>query len=241
METVADGWQKIWVDLCSDNGQLVLSIGLLEGRNGNHVFKERGQEVIFGGFEIYEKRRQVTAISDLPLGSDSCQWDMIEGLNAEVTQECPVITGRPIMRLAAAGPEGRHALGACFGGLSAGRVFRAIAWVKGNISVMIEARDALDPYIAKPLNYGVARFDLAGRLVMDRGGDIVRCGMETASDGWRKIWVELCSDNGQLVTSIGLIEGRNGNHVFKERGQEVIFGGFEVHEKSEFRRNQVAA
>ena len=58
-----------------------------------------------------------------------------------------MVTGQQIMRLAAAGPEGRHALGARFGGFSHGGTCRAIAWFKAepSVGVMIEARDTHDP------------------------------------------------------------------------------------------------
>jgi acyl-CoA synthetase (AMP-forming)/AMP-acid ligase II/acyl carrier protein len=182
---------------------------------------------------------QVTDIHELPPfpqePSESCQWDMVEGLDAEVIQEAPIIPGFHIMRLAAAGPDGRHALGARFDGLSPGGIFRAITWVKteGNVWVMIEARDSVDPHTGRPLNYGVARLDLGGPSIVNVGGAILKSGIEAAEDGWQKIWVELRSGNGRLVISIGLLEGSNGNHVFKEWGQEVTFGGFEIYESSE--------
>jgi acyl carrier protein len=180
-------------------------------------------------------KSQVTNIRELPPLSDSPselrQWDVIEGLNAEVIQESPVINGQRIMRLAAAGPEGRHALGACFGGLSPGKTYRAIAWVKTepDVRVMIEARDTVDPHTGKPPNYGVARFDLAGRSVVNRTGDILNSGMEAAEDGWQRTWVDLRISGGQVFVLMGLLEGSNNRHVFKERGQELTFGGFEIH------------
>jgi hypothetical protein len=177
---------------------------------------------------------QVTNIRELPLLSGSPselrQWDVIEGLNAEVIQESSVVNGQRIMRLAAAGPEGRHALGARFGGFSPGKVYRAIAWVRTepDVRVMIEARDTVDPHTGKPPNYGVARFDLAGRSVVNRTGDILSSGMEAADDGWQKIWVDLRSSDGELFVLIGLLEGSNNRHVFRERGQEVTFGGIQI-------------
>jgi len=52
VETVADDWVKVWVDLRSKDGQIFALFGLLEGRNNLHVFTAAGQSVIFGGFEI---------------------------------------------------------------------------------------------------------------------------------------------------------------------------------------------
>ena len=73
-------------------------------------------------------------------------------------------SGQRILRLVAVGTDGRHALGARFGGLAPDRLYRAVAWVKAEpgVSVMIEARDTVDPLTGKPSNYGVARFNLGG-------------------------------------------------------------------------------
>jgi pimeloyl-ACP methyl ester carboxylesterase len=176
----------------------------------------------------------VTDIRELPplpqAPSEPRQWHLIEGLNAEVIEGSPMVTGQHIMRLAAAGPEGRHALGARFGGFSHGGTCRAIAWFKTEpgVRVMIEARDTHDPLTGKPSNYGVASFNLADRSIVNRTGDILNSGMEAAQDGWQKIWVELRSSDGQVFVLMGLLEGGNNRHVFKERGQEVTFGGFEI-------------
>ena len=269
VETAGDGWEKLWVDLRSRDGQMFVLIGLLEGSNNRHVFRAAGQEVTFGGFEISPPRvvkslsqvgsppprtdivTKVTNISELPPlpESSSAPWDLIEGLNAEVVQGSAVVSGQRILRLVAVGADGRHALAvrfgdlapsgiyravawvkASFGGLASSRIYRATAWVKAEpgVRVMIEARDSFDPHTGKPSNYGVARFDLAARSVVNSTGDIIASGVDAAEHDWAKVWVDLRSRDGQIFALIGLLEGRNNRHVFTAAGQSVIFGGFEI-------------
>jgi pimeloyl-ACP methyl ester carboxylesterase len=171
---------------------------------------------------------QVTNIRELPLLH---QWDVFDGLHAEVIEGTSVVGGQQILRLAAVG-DGRHALGARFCGLVPGGKYRAITWIKTepDTQVMIEARDSIDPHTGKPSNYGVARFDLATRSIVNVTGDILNSGMEAAEDGWQKISVELRSRDGHVFVLLALVEGNRGGHVFKERGQEVTFGGFDIYD-----------
>ena len=56
-----------------------------------------------------------------PLSGVLCRpdwWDLIDGLSAEAVETPAVVTGQRILRLVAAGADGRHALGARFGGLA---------------------------------------------------------------------------------------------------------------------------
>jgi hypothetical protein len=247
VDAAANDWVKVWVDLRGRDGQVFVSIGLLEGPSNLHVFKSAGQEVTFGGFEISPPRAvrtssqvsspvrtQVTNISELPAlpefpaGPD--RWDLIDGLSAESVEESAVVSGQRILRLVAVGADGRHALGARFHGLAPGGAYRAIAWVKAEprIRVMIETRDSRDPQTGKPSNYGVARFNPADPSILDSTGDILASGMEVAADEWVKLWVDLRSKDGQLFVLLGLLEGPNNRHVFKAAGQEMTFGGFEI-------------
>jgi hypothetical protein len=245
VDAVEDGWVKLWVDLNNKDGQLFVLIGLLEGLNNQHVFKAAGQEVTFGGFEISPARpvqtssqadlpTRATSIDELPPVSESSsgpdRWDLIEGLNAEGVKRPAVVLGQRILRLVAVGADGRHALGARFGGLAPGGVYRAIAWVKAEpgVRVMIAARDSVDQQTGRPSNYGVAKIDLSTRTVMSSTGDILASEVDTVEDGWVKLWVDLNSKDGQIFVLIGLLEGLNNQHVFKAGGQEVTFGGFEI-------------
>jgi hypothetical protein len=177
---------------------------------------------------------KVTTISELPPlpGSPSTPngWDLIEGLNADVLQGSAVVSGQRILRLVAVGADRRHALGVRFDDLAPSGIYRATAWVKAEpgVRLMIEARDSFDPHTGKPANYGVARFDLAARSVVNSTGDIVASGVEAAADGWVKVWIDLRSRDGKIFALIGLLEGNNNQHVFTPADQSVIFGGFEI-------------
>jgi hypothetical protein len=247
-DPAADGWEKIWVDLRSRDGQLFVTLVLLEGLNNRHIFNAAGQEVSFGGFEISPARpvqtssqvgllARATNVDELPPLSESPfgleRWDLIEGLNAEVVERPAMITGQRILHLVAAGADGRHVLGARFSGLDPGGVYRLSAWVRAEpgARLMIEARDSIDPLTGKPSNYGVAQVDLAARSIISSTGDILASGVGAAADDWVKLWVDLRSRDGQLFALIGLLEGGNNRSVFKAAGQNVEFGGFEISPK----------
>jgi hypothetical protein len=93
---------------------------------------------------------------------------------------------------------------------------------------MLEARDSVDWHTGQPSNYGVARFDLATRSVVNFYGNIIARGVDAAGDDWVKLWVDLRSRDGQLFVLMGLLEGRNNRYAFRAAGQSVIFGGFEI-------------
>jgi hypothetical protein len=200
--------------------------------------------------------------------SGSNKWDLVEGLSVEVVQGLAVVSGQHILRLVAAGANGRHALAARFHApapaesvlsdaslreilthfVEPGGIYRAVAWVKarffGNpksiyratawvkaepgVRLMIEARDSVEPRTGNPSNYGVAKFDLSARSVVDSTGNILASGVEAAADGWVKVWIDLRSRDGQIFALIGLLEGSNNQHVFTPADQSMIFGGFET-------------
>ena len=177
---------------------------------------------------------KVTNISELPplpepaTGPD--RWDLIEGLSAEMVQGSARVSGQRILQLVAVGADSRHALGARSGDLAPERIYRTVAWVKAEpgVRVMMEARDSVNSHTGNPSNYGIARFDLAARSVVNSAGDIIASGVELAADDWMKLWVDLRSRDGEVFVTIGLLEGLNNQHVFTAAGQEVKFGGFEI-------------
>jgi hypothetical protein len=111
-----------------------------------------------------------------------------------------------------------------------GPVYRAIAWVKAEpgVRVAIEAHDAVDPLTGRPSNSGDARADLAAGSIGHATGDILASGVEAAGDGWAKAWVELCSKDGEVFVTIGLLAGRANRSVFNAAGQEITLEGFEI-------------
>ena len=175
--------------------------------------------------------RQVTDISELPplpeFFSTPIDWDFIEGLNAEALQGSPMVRGWHILRLIAVNADGRfdtrHALGARFRGLTPNGVYRTIAWVKAkpDVRVMMAARDFVS-------NEGVAQFNPAAHSVVNSTGDILASGVEADAEGWMKLRIDLRSQDGQVFVVLGLLENRNGKHIFKAARQEVTFGGFEI-------------
>ena len=242
-ESAFGGWTRIWIDLQSNDGQIFIVLGLLEGSNGRHVFAASGQNVIFGGFQIAEPGSSppesisvapITHIEDLPLLSETSSvpsnWDLFEGLSAEVVQGPPVAHGQPVLKLIAVGTDGRHALGIRFADLSPGVVYRASAWVKTRpgVQIMIEVRDAVEQASGSPSSYGIAQFHPSAQTIVNSRGDIIAAGAEATASGWVQVWVDLRVKNGQMFASIALLESPNNRHVFKAAGQELIFGGFQI-------------
>jgi len=187
------------------------------------------------GSSVARKATDISELRPVPKSSPGPgRWDLIEGLSAEVVQGSAMVSGWHTLQLVAAGANGRsdirHALGARFGGLAAGGIYRAVAWVKAEpgVRVMIEARDSIDSHTGNASNYGLAQFDLAAHTVLNSAGDILASGVEAAADGWLKVWVDLRSRDGEMFALLGLLEGRNNRHVFIAAGQRVIFGGFEI-------------
>jgi hypothetical protein len=172
--------------------------------------------------------RELPPLPKCPSGPDD--WDLIEGLGVEILDEPAVACGQRVLRLVAVPSDGRHALSARFGGLAPGAVYRAMSWIRAEpgAHVMIEVRDSVDTHTGQPSNYGVAHFNLAALSVTKSTGDILDRGVDTAADGWLRVWADLRSKDGRIVVLIGLLEGRSDKHVFKGRGQEVTLGGFEI-------------
>jgi hypothetical protein len=57
--------RKISVELRRRDGYVFVLLGLLEGNRGSYVFKEGGQEVTFGGFDIYDVRQHIGRHADV--------------------------------------------------------------------------------------------------------------------------------------------------------------------------------
>ena len=169
-----------------------------------------------------------TTIGELPPPSESIsgpdRWDLIDGLSAEAVEEPAVVAGQRILRLVAVGTDGRHALGARFGGLAPGGIYRVVAWVKAEpgVRVMIEARDSLDPLRESRELWrcsvrsccSFSRQFHRGHTRQRRGGG---CGWlgESMGRSTQQGWADL--------RTIGLLEGPNNRHVFNRSRARADF------------------
>ena len=176
----------------------------------------------------------LTKLEDLPAlpqtASGPNRWDLIEGLSAAGAPGASPATGQPVLRLTALTSEGRHAISARFTDRAPDAVYRATIWVKASPvnNIMMEARDSVVDGTGKPSNYGVARFDMTARAVINASGDFVGQGIERGPDDWVKVWADVLSKDGQIYVLLGMLESPNNLHVFKGAGQELILGGFEI-------------
>jgi glycosyltransferase involved in cell wall biosynthesis len=53
IEAAADGWLKAWIDFFTANGQIYVYLGLVEGATGRHTFEGVGEQLMFGGVEVF--------------------------------------------------------------------------------------------------------------------------------------------------------------------------------------------
>jgi hypothetical protein len=54
IEQGPDGWQKIWVDLASADGEIVLAFGFFSSQAGNSFKGDGRLGLTFGGIEVAE-------------------------------------------------------------------------------------------------------------------------------------------------------------------------------------------
>jgi hypothetical protein len=172
---------------------------------------------------------QETSLAELPKPTtDGLALIGIQGLNAQVQNENPVVAGQAILHLVAVPTQGRHYLAAESTGLKKDRVYRVTAWVKApaGVTVELEVRDGLDPRDGKPANYAKAGFDPTAWRVVRSTVDLKRCGIEQGPDGWQRIWIDLPTMDGEIVLALGLVS-RNRSE-FKGNGRMgLAFGGVE--------------
>jgi hypothetical protein len=55
VDSSADGWHKAWVDLKTDDGNIFVLLGLIEGGGTGDVFRGHGEHVLLGGIEVAPK------------------------------------------------------------------------------------------------------------------------------------------------------------------------------------------
>ena len=55
IEEAPDHWRKLWVDVKTADGQVFVSVGMLEGGSNSHMFRATRQQLELGGFELAPK------------------------------------------------------------------------------------------------------------------------------------------------------------------------------------------
>jgi hypothetical protein len=235
IEQGPEGWRKIWIDLATSSGEMVLTFGLFSSEAGES-FKGDGLGLTFGGIELAEQNAITaeTVLADLPpLTTSGFSFIGIQGLNAVVEARDPVVPG-PILHLVAAPTSGPHYFAAHSTTLKKNQVYRIAAWVKVSpgAKVQMQVSDELKPRGSLPANYGSASFDLATNTVLSSSGGLKGRGIEQGPEGWRKIWVDLATSGGEMVLTLRLVSSEAGES-FKGDGQlGLTFGGIELAEQN---------
>jgi hypothetical protein len=171
-----------------------------------------------------------TVLADLPpLRTSGLAFIGIQGLNAEVEAEDPVVPGQPIVRLVAIPTSGRHYFAAQSTTLKKNQVYRITAWIKdpAGVKVQMDVSDELRPRGGTPANYGSAIFNPGARTVSRSPGHLKGTGIEQGPEGWQKIWVDLTTAGGEMVVAFSLVN--KDTSEFKGDGHlGLTFGGIEV-------------
>ncbi len=170
---------------------------------------------------------QVTALSALPEpATPGFRWEVVRGLNVQAVNADAMVSGQPVLRLAATPNDNGHTLAARLSGLNKNQTYRISAWVKsvagGNVQLA-----ALDrPDTDKPINDGYAIFDLSNHQVLDAFGVQDR-DIEQHPNYWQKVWINLATSDGQLLVAVRPINGRR--LLFRGDGKlGLIWGGIEA-------------
>jgi Dolichyl-phosphate-mannose-protein mannosyltransferase len=168
-----------------------------------------------------------TELNRLPELPKSMRWDQILGLNATALAGPQVIEGQTPLLLVAVNDDGRHALALHFRNFAPGGDYRATVWVKSQTNIQLQVRDSVNSQTGKA-NEGEARFNLATGASLMAQGNVIAQGVEQDADGWRKVWVELRTADGDIFVTVGMLEAGSNSHVFKGVGQQLILGGVEI-------------
>jgi hypothetical protein len=71
-------------------------------------------------------------------------------------------------------------------------------------------------------------FDVSAQSVKLSSGDLLARGVESAADGWSKIWADFATSDGSVSVYLGLIKQGERTNVFIGAGERVLFGGIVV-------------
>jgi hypothetical protein len=155
---------------------------------------------------------QETSLADLPKHAESAiGWAGIEGLNAQLVDGTPAVTGQPILRLIAIPTDGPHTLAVHFTALQ-DRIYRIAAWAKPDAgsNFGIEASDLA----ATGATHGFGVFDLRDPSVLSSAS--AKAGVEQGPGTWQKVWIDLPTSTGQFVVNLYVYMGTT--NTFKGDG-----------------------
>jgi predicted O-methyltransferase YrrM len=173
---------------------------------------------------------QATTLHELRPFSGPREWDGIDGLAVVPIDAAPVVADFQILQLVAVATDEVHSLSMRSFGHVAGRIYRAKVWVGGplNANVRLIVRDSIDLQTGRPTNEIEIKVDLHSGVIIHSHGDLLRSGVEQRPDGWRVIWVDLRSADGNIFMALFLLEGGSNSHVFMPRVQRLLLGGFDI-------------
>lgn len=246
-ERTADGWEMVWVDLRSGDGQVYVTVGLIgavNNKDGSNLQLTLGGIAVAptaaaeanarGGAPESSGTDGETTVDDLPLLPSPAQWDFISGLRATPLDGPRIVDGQTPIQLTAVLPDGRHMLAMHLQGLVAGTVYRATVWLEAPVKTNAElaVRDSVDPQTGKAHESDV-RFDLASGTPLTVQGNVLGQGIEHGHDDWLKLWVDFRTADGQLFVTVGMLEAGSNSQVFKSAGQQLTFGGIDVEPRPE--------
>jgi hypothetical protein len=170
---------------------------------------------------------QVTALSALPEpATPGFRWAVVRGLNVQAVNAGAMVSGQPVLRLAATPNDNGHTLAVRLSGLNKNQTYRVSAWVKSVAGGNVELAAFDRPDTDKPVNNGDAVFDLSNHQVLDASGVQDR-DIEQHPDYWQKVWIDLATSDGQLLVAVRPINGRR--LLFRGDGKlGLILGGIEA-------------
>ena len=98
------------------------------------------------------------------------RWEVVRGLNVQAVNADAMVSGQPVLRLAATPNDRGHTLGVRLTGLNKNQTYRVSAWVKSVAGGNVELAALDHPDTDNPVNNGYAIFELSNHQVLDAFG-----------------------------------------------------------------------
>ena len=257
IELEPQGWFKVWTDFTTRDGRIYVSLGLVKANMNSNVFIGGGERLLFGGIAVdpppgsaevvpqvrapvvrqasvpiqrpllFARKTELFELPDLP---EHAEWHFISGLAARTLGDTQVLADQPVLELIAIPLKERHGLSQRLAGLAPESTYRITAWVKtaGNINVQLQLHDHPIGNAEKTTNSCDLWFDVSAQSVKLSSGDLLARGVESAADGWSKIWADFATSDGSVSVYLGLIKQGERTNVFIGAGERVLFGGIVV-------------